>query len=258
MIEKDKYFLFEDLANYDNVVHFFSKKPLNFYERVIKKSVILDNYNNIKKEFNLNYRCIKDCKQSHTDNIVILDDSNIDENYFENADGIITNLKDIALVTYFADCQPILLYDPVNNVIGNIHSGWRGTSKKIIVNAINIMVDKFSCDISNIRVYFGPSILQCCFEVDDDVFTIFKDSFDNIDKYIKKGRDVYGSKKYYIDTVGINSMLLLENGVKKGNIFYSNICTKCNYEKIFSYRSKDGNVGRNISLICLKNKDIAK
>lgn len=254
MIEKERYFLFKDLCCYNDVVHFFSKKPLNFYKRIVDDGVILNNYGIISRDFNYNFDNIKECKQSHSNNIIILNEGNASKNYFENADGIITNLRGIPIITYFADCIPILIYDPVKNAIGNIHSGWKGTSLKIIVKAINAMIDNFNCDIRDIKVYFGPSIQKCCFEVSSDVFDIFKNNFDNIDEYIKMGNIVDGENKYYIDTVGINSKLLLECGIIKENIFYSNVCTKCNFDKLFSYRSSSDNNGRNISLICLKEK----
>lgn len=252
MFEKNNLLFFEDLANDDNIIHFFSKKPFNFSKKNINSKIIMENYTNIMNNLNFSFDYVRDCVQKHTSNIVILNDSNKNDTSFDNADGIITNLKNIPIVTYYADCQPILIYDPIKKVVGNIHSGWRGTTKKIIVNAINIMKNEFNCNVLDIKVYIGPCIHKCCFEVDEDVFDIFRENFNNINKFTKIVKKNNDKSKYYIDTVGINISLLRNLGILDENIFYSNICTKCNYKDIYSYRAEPFNNGRNIAFICLK------
>ena len=43
------------------------------------------------------------------------------------ADGLITDRPDTPLAMRFADCTPILAYDPQHGAIGLAHAGWRGT-----------------------------------------------------------------------------------------------------------------------------------
>ena len=151
------------------------------------------------------------------------------------------------MVTYSADCQSILIYDKKRKIIGNIHSGWKGTLNRIIENAINIMVNDYNSNREDISVFICPSILKCCFEVDSDVKDEFIDRFNDIDinNYIKQKNN-----KYLIDTVGINTDILINLGIKKENIHKSNICTKCSKE-FHSYRRNKEINGRNIALIAL-------
>ena len=80
-------------------------------------------------------------KQSHTSNVAVLTSNDkVGDAKFIDCDGIITNLKGKKLVIRTADCQSIFLYDPVKKVIGNIHSGWKGTLNGIVINAINLVI----------------------------------------------------------------------------------------------------------------------
>ena len=275
---------FNRLSN-ENIVNAFTLKPFDFSNKgnntinsnneiKTNNASITDKYKDLKNILGINLTTAKIIKpvQKHTSNVQIVDETNIN-NCFENTDGLITNLKNVALATSLADCQGILIYDPNNGVIGNIHSGWRGTLKRIVINAIHLMEEKFNSNPSGIEIYICPSILKCCFEVDKDVEMLFKDEFHdiNIDEFIEyrnKTKNVNEltknkiesidkfaeskNQKYYIDTVGINRAVLMKEGVKAENIITSNICTKCNSDKIHSYRADGKNAGRNLSII-MKN-----
>ena len=121
---------FKILERY-NIVHFFSCKPFNYLE------------NNIKEYFKITDNIkIVGCNQTHSNRVVKIDENNINDT-FENTDGLITNLDNVALITKVADCQSILLYDYNKGVIGNIHSGWKGTLNKIINNALDIFINDY-------------------------------------------------------------------------------------------------------------------
>lgn len=250
----NKYFTFDDLNKYDDVIHLFTMKDFDFNSNTVGIDIINNNYRKIENDFNYKFKCIKKSIQVHSNNVKVLTNDNINEEFNDN-DGIITNLRGIALVTYVADCQAILLYDPVNKVIGNIHSGWRGTLNSIISVTLNLMKDTFNSKYEDIRVYINPSILKCCFEVDRDVMELFKDKFNYINDFISFRNNNNGEDKYYIDTVKINVEVMKKLGIKKEHIFCSNVCTKCNSDIYHSYRdckSKKIESGRNIALICLK------
>ena len=186
-------------------------------------------------------------------NIRIINEDNINEG-FENVDGLITNLKDVALVTSVADCQGILLYDTKNKVIGNIHSGRRGTLSRICTNAINMMVEEFNSNPEDIKVYISPSIHKCCFEVWEELKHSFEEEFSEIDMayLIKMGEFKDGEQKYFIDIVEINKRVLLNLWINDENIIISDKCSVCNSDKFHSYRKDKPNDGRNILLISLK------
>ena len=123
-------------------------------------------------------------------------------------DGLLTNKKDIVFSLGYADCTPLFLYDPVKKVIGNIHSGWKGTLQRIGQNAVKKMIKEYNCNPKDIICCIGPTIRKCHFEVDQDVRDLFYEEFKNYSQIhdIIQKKDV----KYYIDTVRLNKLMLQE------------------------------------------------
>lgn len=240
------------LNSFDNIIELYTEKPFNFNLQYVKKETINEYYDIIREKIGYNFK-IKRVNQTHSTNIVIIDENNISKT-IDDTDGLITNLKGVAIGTSLADCLGIILYDPVKEVIGNIHSGWKGTLGKIIVNGINIMVDKFLCNPKDIIAYLTPSIRECSFEVDSDVKDKFEKEFGL--RYITTGEIKDNKQKYFIDTVSINKDLLISLGLKESNIEIEDMCTMCNYDKYYSYRAFTNKLdkvnGRNISIICMK------
>ena len=239
--------------NYNNLIAVFTKKPLNFNSRLIDENIILDNYHIIEKEVHYQFAKIASARQTHSSNVQVVTKDNINDDFAET-DGLITSLKNVALVINVADCQGIMLYDPVKHVIGNIHSGWRGTVDMIVVNALEIMVTEYDCRPSDIRAYISPSIGKCCFEVEADVVDMFKSKYKNFDKYLIVGGVKNGMQKYYIDTKAINLDNMLNFGLTEENIEVEGICTKCESKIYHSHRAEKDNSGRNISLVAMINK----
>lgn len=190
-------------------------------------------------------------RQTHTNNVVVINEDNLDSE-LQDVDGVITKLKGVALTIATADCQSIILYDKKNEVIGNIHSGWKGTLNKILSNGINLMIKEFSSNVEDIIVCIGPSIMGCCFEVDKDVVDMFTNNFDDIEEFIRLGEFKDGKQKYYIDTIGINKRELINLGILEENIYLSNVCTKCSSDTYYSYRVQGQDSGRNVTLVCMK------
>ena len=105
--------------------HAYSLKPLQFSDKNEQASA---NYEKICKALEIDFNQIIKSAQKHTD--VVKDIKEYTDEKFEFVDGFITNKKNIPLVTKYADCTPIILYDKMKNVIGNVHSGWRGNFAK--------------------------------------------------------------------------------------------------------------------------------
>lgn len=224
-----------------DVNNLFLGKPYNIKnDSDLKEKSI----NYVKEYFNTDK--IATVNQVHSNIVISIDNNNYKLGL--KADGMITNIPGIALGIKVADCQSIYLYDPINKVAGNIHSGWKGTLNCILYNAIDLMVKKYKCNAGNIRAYFCPSICQNCFEVDEDVFIMFKNKFSNIKKYIIYKENV---NKYYIDTLNLNKDLLISYGLSTNNIYINNICTKCNHSHLHSYRAEKDKSGRNGAFIML-------
>jgi len=239
--------------NEQNVTNLFTFIPYNFRKNIVSDNEIKENYNKIQNDINHQFIKIVKPIQTHTNIVKVLNEDNISDE-FNDVDGLITNMKNVALVTSLADCQGILLYDDNKKVIGNIHSGWKGTFDKIIENAIKLMINEFGCNPKDIEAYITPSIMDCCFEVDEDVKNMFQNKFQdiNIDELIKLGEIKEEKQKYYIDTIEINRRVMLNLGLNESNIISSNMCSKCNFNIIHSHRYEGINSGRNIALICLK------
>ena len=182
---------------------------------------------NLIKDLNIdNYYILK---QIHSNKV--FDIINIPKNY--EGDGLITNKSNIALVTKSKDCNSIFIIDTKNKIIGNIHSGWKGTLKSIITIAINQMKEKYNSVSKDIKIVFNPSIRECCFEVDNDVYDLFIKKYKDKSYYQKVGN------KYHINLVKIIKDEVKKIGIKEENIIDNNICTLCNRKLFNSHRNND-------------------
>lgn len=182
---------------------------------------------NLIKDLNIdNYYILK---QIHSNKV--FDITNIPKNY--EGDGLITNKSNIALVTKSKDCNSIFIIDTKNKILGNIHSGWKGTLKSIITIAINQMKEKYNSASKDIKIVFNPSIRECCFEVDNDVYDLFIKKYKDKSYYQKVGN------KYHMNLVRIIKDDAKKLGIKEENIIDNNICTLCNRKLFNSHRNND-------------------
>lgn len=165
-----------------------------------------------------------------------------------SVDGLVTNEKNVTLVTYYADCVPLFFLDPVKKVVGLAHAGWRGTVGRIGEKMIYKMRDEFDCSPCNIIVGIGPSISKKCYEVDKDVANEFL-ALDDLDtsKFVEKTSDT----KYHIDLKETNKRILLKAGVQENNITVSDVCTNCYHDLLISHRATKGQRGGMAAMICI-------
>jgi len=157
-----------------------------------------------------------------------------------STDAIISSTKSLVLSIQVADCIPLYLADPENNIIGIVHAGWRGIEKNIIDNSIDKMIEQ-GADNKKIIAYIGPSIQQCCFEIGPEVAKKFPRNFQingNADRLL-------------MDLQELTKHLLMKNFISFNNIISSKECTKCNSDKYFSYRNNGSKSGRMIGVIGL-------
>ena len=104
----------------------------------------------------LNIQNLKTVKQVHSNKVLII--KNFQENTSEEeADSIITNKPNIILGILTADCAPVLLFDPINNIIAATHIGWQGAIKNILTNTIDVF-KKMKSKTKNIKLSIGPCI----------------------------------------------------------------------------------------------------
>ena len=181
--------------------------------------------------------------QTHSKNIAIIENLNQGlENdfgrYFLDTDGLITNKVNIGLITRYADCSPIIIYDPVKKVHANIHSGWKGTLQRISLNAINIMKEIYASNPKDLIVIIGPTIGKDEFEVHSDVKDLFQNEFKYLNNIIRKRDEI----KSFIDLQKINKHILLEAGIEDKNIIVVEMPTVSN-EILHSFRRDKNNFG---------------
>lgn len=256
-----EYLQFRRLLEYNNIKHGYSLgKEFNF--RTVKRNDIseeeqkksLYSYKTLCKNLNMDYINIVKPNQNHSDNVDTVNkkinndspDFNLEK--YDNVDGLITNKSNLILSTTNADCILMLFFDPVLNVIANVHSGWRGTIQRISVKTVKKMKEKFGCEPENIICCICPSIRKCHFEVNRDVKEMFEKEFTEIINLdiIEKQPD---KEKWNIDTVLINKKILENVGLQKYNIIDSKICSVCNSELIHSYRVEKQGYGLGSALI---------
>ncbi|SFH65379.1 peptidoglycan editing factor PgeF [Pisciglobus halotolerans] len=131
---------------------------------------------------------------------------------FPDTDGLITDKKGVALLIKFADCTPIVLFDPIHQVQASVHSGWRGTLQQISVEAIKKMEKEFGTKREDLVVFVGPSIDQDHYEVGAEVYEAFK-AFKDRDTFFKPS-----GKKYLLSMIDANLSILKQAGLKEEQI----------------------------------------
>lgn len=133
---------------------------------------------------------------------------------FPDTDGLITDRPEIALLIKYADCTPIVLFDPVKKVQALLHSGWRGTVQEIASHAIERMETDFHCQREHLVAYLGPSIDQANYEVGPEVYAAFS-AFPDRDQFFQPQPK---SDKFKLSMLDANRFLLLTNGLKEHQI----------------------------------------
>ena len=208
---------------------------------------VIENYKLVSGDLELLFDRIVLSKQTHTDNIRIVTEDDAGKGIskisdIEDTDGLITNVKGIPLVVFSADCVPLLFLDPVHEVVGAVHAGWRGTVKGIGRKCVGLMKEKFGSKAEDILVAVGPSIGPCCFEFGKADAVIFSEEF---------CREM-NEEKVLVDIWGINKKQLTDCGIPEENIDVSGVCTVCNSDKYYSYRTHREKTGRQGAIIMLK------
>ena len=164
-------------------------------------------------------------------------------------DGLMTNRRGIPLVTFFADCVPLLFYDPVKRVIATSHSGWKGTVGRIGEKTVSMMEKEMGCRREDILAVIGPSICQDCYEVSADVAVQFENVFSR-EQYEEMIIEKENGK-FQLDLWKANEFILLDAGIRPEHLAVTDLCTCCNPEFLFSHRASQGRRGNLSVILCL-------
>jgi polyphenol oxidase len=156
------------------------------------------------------------------------------------ADAIITDVPKLGIMVKQADCQGVILYDPVRSVIAVVHCGWRGNVRDILGAAVNKMESEFGCEAKDLNAAIGPSLGPCCAE-----FTSYKEIFPQ--EFTR-----YMATESHFNLWEVSRMQLIRAGLSRDNIETAGICTKCNTDLFYSYRA-EGETGR-FGTVAMLNK----
>lgn len=143
-----------------------------------------------------------------------------------NGDALATAQRDNALVIQVADCQPVLIADPIKKAVANVHSGWRGSIDNIIGRTIDVLVTQLGCRPQHMIAAIGPSLGPCCAE-----FVNFRKEIPTRYWKYRRAGDLFDFWRLSIDQ-------LVEAGIPLAAISVAGICTRCNQHLFFSYRGQ--------------------
>ncbi|MCL2575579.1 MAG: peptidoglycan editing factor PgeF [Defluviitaleaceae bacterium] len=156
----------------------------------------------------------------------------------EKTDGLVTDVVGITLATYYADCVPILLYDPINRAVANAHAGWRGVAADMPSEAVKAMTKFYKTNPNDLLAGIAPSISAKYFEVGADVAEIFKKSLPFSSNFVYNSASV--QNKFHIDLWGVCRESLINAGLAPQNIEIANLCTYERDDLFFSHRRSQG------------------
>ena len=216
------------------------------FARGDRKENVRENFQRIAHAVGFSEEKMVFTHQTHTTNVRKVTEEDWGKGFsrerdYSDVDGLITNVPQTVLTTFYADCVPIYLVDPVKKAIGLCHSGWRGTVGRISQVTIARMQEEYGSDPKDILAAVGPSICQNCYEVSGDVIEQFQDSFR--EKYWKELFYQKENGKYQLNLWKANEIILEEAGITKEHISVTDICTCCNPQLLYSHRASKGQRG---------------
>jgi YfiH family protein len=173
-------------------------------------------------------------------------------------DALITATPGVMLMLRFADCVPVLFYDPVRRAVGLAHAGWRGTVAGIARVTVQAMVDELGCQPADILTGIGPAIGPCCYEVGRDVADAVRQAMSDEGQFLRAqaepgasaGDNGDAERHWQLDLWAANRAQLVQTGVPYVEV--AGLCTACHTEEWFSHRAERGRTGRLGALIGLR------
>ena len=177
-------------------------------------------------------------KQTHGDHIDRCDQKTIPSDTTE-ADGLITSEQGITLGILTADCCPVFICDTERKVVALVHSGWKGTYKKIVMKAISILKGDYGSSTKSLRVVLGPVIRKCCYSVGSEFRSYFPEEVED------------SEKGTFMDLPAAIKKQASKEGLLEFQIFDTGICTVCKNDLFYSSRYESRTIERTLSAITL-------
>lgn len=252
------YFTFPSLEQEPMCVHGFSSRlggvsenecfSMNLsFTRGDDPERVKENYRRIAAAIGFDDQRIVCSHQTHTTNVRVVTEKDCLKGYlkerdYENVDGLVTNVPDVILATFYADCVPLYFADPVHRAIGLSHSGWKGTVNNIAAETVRVMEQEFGTRPEDILAAIGPSICQDCYEVSEDVIEQFREKYEE-SLWPQLFKDGCQPGKYQLNLWEACRQNMLGAGILAEHIEVTDVCTCCNPEILFSHRASKGKRG---------------
>lgn len=232
----------------------FSSMDLSFV-RGDEEEAVRENFRRTGASMGVSCEDMVFSQQTHTTNVRVVTEQDRGMGMtrpleYSDVDGLVTNVPGLCLVTFYADCVPLYILDPVRKVIGLSHSGWRGTVGKIGKKTVEMMTKEYGSDPKDILVAVGPSICQDCYEVSEDVIQQFRQNFDPI--YWDRIFYQKDNGKYQLNLWAANACVFQESGILKEHMAVTNVCTHCNSDVLYSHRTMGNDRGSLAAFLALK------
>jgi YfiH family protein len=163
------------------------------------------------------------------------------------ADIILTDRPEVSLYMRYADCVPILLYDPIRHVVCLAHAGWVGTLNRVAAAAVSAMQTQFGTRAGDLLAGIGPSICVDHYPVGDEVIQKVRQTFGaEAEQVIAR----HGEQSH-LDLWKANQIVLWQAGVSEIEI--SGLCTAGDTTRWYSHRAEHGKTGRFGALLALND-----
>ena len=259
------YLSFPALEETGLVAHAFSTRlggvskgdfaTMNFsFTRGDDPEAVRENYRRMAEALRVDMEKMVLTWQTHTTNVRVVSEEDlgkgiIKERDYRDVDGLVTDMPDVTLVTFFADCVPLYFLDKKNRAIGLSHSGWRGTVKRMGQKTLETMAEAFGTRPEDVTACIGPSICMDCYEVGGEVIEEFAAEFPEAvhDRLFYKKEN----GKYMLNLWEANRIVLTDAGIREENLSVTDICTHCNPELLFSHRRSPERRGNLCAFLCL-------
>ncbi len=148
----------------------------------------------------------------------------------EATDGLVTDRPGVALCCSFADCHPVILFDPGRTALALVHAGWRGTEAGIAGVAVATLEREYGCAPGDLRAAIGPGICGACYEVGPEVGDRFQPAF------VSPGP----GDRQHLDLAAANHAQLLAAGLPAARIETLDVCTSESSDLFSHRRQPDG------------------
>ncbi|MCL7451622.1 MAG: peptidoglycan editing factor PgeF [Anaerolineae bacterium] len=201
------------------------------------ESNVLENHRRIYAHLGLQPGQVVTTRQVHGNRVAAVDTPD-GARIVPNTDGLVTVTPGVALLQRFADCQPILLYDPEHHAVGLVHAGWRGVAQGVARRAVEAMHQAFGTRPKGLVAGLGPAIGPCCYVVGDEVAAAMGYALPDW----KAVMQLEGEGQWRFDLPAANAQQLAAAGVRR--IEMAGMCTGCNVDEFYSHRAEQGKTGR--------------